>query len=104
MVGFGLGGDGKLGNLLRGLVTLDSLTRAFDIEDERVISRRCMESGVTAIARAAAVEAEEAYVETTRVVLDSSQLQVLGRLLKLSRILLQSNRSTACSLRGIRTA
>jgi len=59
---------------------------------------------VATVARATPVEAEEANIETTGVVLDSSQSRVLGRPLKLKVTFSQSNRSIACSLRGIRTA
>jgi hypothetical protein len=59
---------------------------------------------VATVASAAAVEAEEANIETTGVVLDSSQSRVLSRLFKLNIAFSQLNRSIACSLRGIQTA
>jgi hypothetical protein len=56
-VSFCFGCDGKFRNLLRGLVSLDLLTRASDVQDKRVLGRLEVERGVVSLAIAAAVEA-----------------------------------------------
>jgi hypothetical protein len=104
VVGFGLGGDGELGHLLRGLVAFDPLARALDIEDQRVASCRGVEGRVATLACAAAVEAVETDIETAGVVLSSSQSRVLHRPLELAGVFSQLSRSTAYSPRGTQTA
>lgn len=45
------------------------LARALDVQDERMACLGSVEGGVVSLARAAAVEAEEANIETAGVVL-----------------------------------
>lgn len=57
---------------MRWLVAGDMFARALDVEDERVAFARYVQERVASVACAAPVEAVEAYVKTSRVVLGSA--------------------------------
>lgn len=68
-VSLSLRGDGELRNLLRWLVAPYILARTFDIQDERMVGRREVESRMAAVARTSTVEAREANIKSAGVVL-----------------------------------
>lgn len=66
---FCLGGDGKLCDLSRRLVAIDRLSGAADVEGKRVAPDGVVKQGVLSFGSAAAVEALEADIEASGVVL-----------------------------------
>lgn len=64
-----LGGDGKLRDLSRRLIAVDRLSGAADVEGKRVAPDRVVKQGVLLFGSAATVEALEADVEASGVVL-----------------------------------
>ena len=57
------------------LVAFDLLTRALNVQDKRVVRRGDVEDGVIAVTGAAAIEAEEANIETCRVILSAQSVE-----------------------------
>lgn len=99
-ISLGLSCDGELGDLLGWLVAFDLLARASDVQDQRMVRRGNVEERVVTIAGAAAVEAEEADIETGGVVLGSLSAETQEK--RVQRCL-QSSQSTGYSLHGTPT-
>ena len=68
-VGLGLGGNGELRHLKRGLIADDSFAGTADVEYERVFSGCGMVDGMDSVSGAASVEALEADIQPSRVIL-----------------------------------
>lgn len=70
-IGLGFSGDGELRDLRWWFVTCDLLACTLDIQNERVVRRRDMEYRVASISRATSVEAVQAHIEASGVILYS---------------------------------
>jgi hypothetical protein len=96
-VGLGLGGNGELRHLGRRLFTGDMLASALDIEYKRVARSCYVEERMSSVCGAATVEAVEAYIKASRIVLvdvRSNSLSMSSVLTMESKHCVQSSRYT----------
>jgi hypothetical protein len=108
-VGFGLGSDRQLSNLLPGLVALDLLSCTLDVQNEGMARRGDVEECVISVTCAPAVEAVEANIEAGGVVLGASLAEVALRSFREAHTIeskhwVQSSRYTDCVGPGTRSS